>query len=313
MTSGIRRAAMALVLGGGLAGCGWLGEAPEPLVITLGDREFTQADFDGFVASHASFTRGRDPALLSTFLDEFVGEQLLLLAADEAGVEVPESRIVAEVSALSRAARADVLPDAAPQDPEARAPQPEARLRNAVRNRLRVEELVRTVVLAEVDVSEDAVRTEFEANRGFYARPESVHLSELGFASREEALAAAARLREDPSEAARMSERFEDIGAFRRNELPSGVNDAVFRLEAGGITEPVETAAGYRIFRVDERSEAEALPFEEVEPVVRMTVLRREADARMETLLEELRERHPVTVHTEQLPFPYLGVLSDAP
>ena len=43
--------------------------------------------------------------------------------------------------------------------------------------------------------------------------------------------------------------------------------------------------------------------------MVRLTVLRREADTRVAALLDEVREQHPVTVFADRLRFPYVGVL----
>lgn len=321
--SALRRLFPVLAAGGvalGTASCGSLDGRPNPPVLNIGERTFTGTELDRFIASRATFAGEPDAAVRSSLLDEFVREQLLLLAADEAGIEVPESRVVAEVAVLRRGPGLDaVLTETAgdtaaplPSGSDAAAPFGEAvRLRDEVRARLRVEALIETVVLADLEVDEEAALAEYEADRGFYSRPDSVTLSELRFESLEAAGEAAEALAADAGSP--LSDRFVGIGAFREWDLPGGVGESVFELEPGGITGVLETEAGYRIFRVDERDAAVPLSFEEAEPVVRLTALRREADARIEAFVEALRERHPVIVHTELLPFPYLGALADTP
>lgn len=329
-----RTAARAALLPGAVAGllllsagCGFVGDPEARPVLQIGEREFTHADFDEFVAVRTALGAVPDAALLSVLLDEFVRERLFLVAADEAGIEVSAMRLAAELSALER------LPEAAAAPPEAGVPGDPAAgdaaaLRARVRDRLRVRILLETELLADLEPSEDAARLEYESGMPFYSRPETVTLSEVAFEEREAAEAALARLRdgagadetdetdeeagsgaaadgEDPTDP------FLAIGAFRRGELPDAVGDAVFALEAGSVTEVIETASGFRIYRLEEKHPGGQLEFEEAEEVVRLTVLRREADTRMAQFLAELRDRHPVTIHAARLRFPYVGLLAE--
>ena len=310
-----RRLAAGFAIAAAVAGCEVIMPGPGPAV-TIGTRAFSLEEVERFFASRTPLATGADPALLSALLDEFVDERLLLIGADEAGVEAPAGRLAAEVAALRREPGIEALESeeeaAAGAGRPAPAPTP---LEDSVRDRLRVETLVETVILPNLEVSAEALRVEYEANRGLYARPESVSLSELRFEDEEAAEAAAVRLERNASEAGEEAptDDFTDIGAFRVGDLPAGVEAEVFRLEPGETSGVVRTEAGFRILRVDARAEAEALPFEEVEDVVRLSVLRRDADARMEGFLASLRSRHPVTIHTARLSFPYVGLLADSP
>lgn len=305
------------------AGCGVVGDPEARPVLRLGEREFTHADFDEFVAARTALGAAPDAALLSVLLDEFVRERLFLIAADEAGIEVSAMRLAAEVSALER------LPEAAAAAPDAGGPGDPAAgdaaaLRARVRDRLRIQILLETELLADLEPSDEATRLEYESGMPFYSRPETVSLSEVAFEERAAAEAALARLREETG--AEMEEEEESeaggdeedradpfltIGAFRRGELPDAVGDAVFALEPGSVTEVIETASGFRIYRVEEKHPGGQLEFDEVEEVVRLTVLRREADTRMAQFLAELRARHPVTIHAPRLRFPYVGLLAE--
>lgn len=329
-----RRSAAATLLGAAIglllpAGCGVVGDPETRPVLRIGESEFTHAEFDAFVAARTALGAAPDAALLSVLLDEFVRERLFLIGADEAGIEVSAMRLATEMSALER------LPEAAgaPADEEGGPANPAAgdagALRARVRDRLRIETLLETELLADLEPSEEATRLEYESGMPFYSRPETVSLSEMAFENREEAEAALARWRdetggeapEDTDEGVvRGSDRedredpadpFLRIGAFRRGELPDAVEEAVFDLDPGSVTEVIGTASGFRIYRVEEKHPGGQLEFDEVEEVVRLTVLRREADTRMARFLAELRDRHPVTIHTARLRFPYVGLLSE--
>lgn len=310
----IRAASLALLA----AGCGGFTAEDERVVVSVGERDVTRAHLDRFLRSRTGLGGGLDAPLLSALLEEFVREQLLLIAAGEAGVEVSEMQLLGEISAVRAGPRTDVVQtEDEPRQPEGAdaasvEPEDDDWLRSQVEARLLVEQFMETSVLDGLEATDEAVQLEFETNRAFYARPETVSLSELRFDGREPAEAAAARLRTGRSPGDGSADDFVGIGSFRAGELPDAVDQAVFGLEPGEITGAVETAAGFRVFRVDQRLPAAALELGEVEDVVRLTVLRREADNRVRALLEELQARHPVLVHVDNLAFPYVGNLPKA-
>ena len=304
-----------LAVSGG--GCDRFADDEEVVVVSLGDRDVTKADLDRFVASRMGLGGTLDAPLLSALLDEFVRDRLLVIAAEEEGVEVSEFQLLTETSVLLRGPGIDAVRgeddvaapeglDGSPEDSD-----DAVWLRSQIEDRLLVDRLMDTVVLAGLEATDEALQLEFDANRAFYARPETVALSEQRFDDREAAEAAARLLREegrsDGDDGA--ADPFMPIGTFRRGELPDAVDQAVFVLDPGDVTDAVETAAGFRVFRVDEKLPPGSLEFEEVKDVVRLTVLRREADARVQALLLELQARHPIRVHADNLTFPYVGLL----
>ena len=298
------------------AGCGGFATEEDPVVVSVGGRDVTQAALDRFLASRTGLGGTLDAPLLSALLEELVREQLLVIAAEEEGVEVSEVQLLEETSALRRGPGPDVVrtetgtaaPGSAGDAPES----PDGGwLRSQVRDRLLVDRFMDTVVLAGLEATDEALQLEFEANRAFYGRPETVTVSERRFGDQESAEAAARLLRQEPRSGGdgEGADPFLPVGTFRKGELPDDVDQAVFVLEPGDTTDAIETAAGFRVFRVDQRLPAASLEFDEVQDVVRLTVLRQEADARVQNLLEDLQNRHPVRVHTDNLPFPYVGQL----
>lgn len=314
-------AAILLTLAG--VSCDRFSEEADVVVVSLGERELTRTALDRFIASQTGLSATIDAPLLSALLDELVREQLLVIAAEEAGVEISEVQLLEETSALRRGPRPEVIgtdhetpgPESGGEATGSAGDEPGSPdddwLRSRVRDRLMVDRLMDTVVLAELEATDEALQLEFEANRAFYARPETVTLSERRFDDRASAEAAAGLLRQEgrPGGDGDAADLFLPVGTFRRGELPDAVDQAVFVLDSGDTTDAVETAAGFRVFRVDQRLAAASLDFEEVQDVVRLTVLRREADARVQAFLQDLQNRHRVRVHTANLAFPYVGLL----
>ena len=312
-------AAAILLLALAGASCGNLSEDADLVVVSVGGREVTRGALDRFIASRTGLGTTLDAPLLSALVEELVREQLLVIAAEEEGVEVSLVQLLEETSALRRGPGPDVIrtdggtvaPETSPGETEG---PDDDWLRSQVRDRLMVDRLMDTVVLAGVEATDEALQLEFEANRAFYARPETVTLSERRFEDRDSAQAAAQLLRQErrSSEDEDAGDPFLPVGTFRRGELPDAVDEAVFVLDPGETTDAVETTAGFRIFRVDQKLPAASLEFEEVQDVVRLTVLRQEADARVQALLEDLQNRHRILIHTDNLAFPYVGVLPRA-
>ena len=312
-------AAAILLLALAGASCGNLSEDADLVVVSVGGREVTRGALDRFIASRTGLGTTLDAPLLSALVEELVREQLLVIAAEEEGVEVSLVQLLEETSALRRGPGPDVIrtdggtvaPETSPGETEG---PDDDWLRSQVRDRLMVDRLMDTVVLAGVEATDEALQLEFEANRAFYARPETVTLSERRFEDRDSAQAAAQLLRQErrSSEDEEAGDPFLPVGTFRRGELPDAVDEAVFVLDPGETTDAVETTAGFRIFRVDQKLPAASLEFEEVQDVVRLTVLRQEADARVQALLEDLQNRHRILIHTDNLAFPYVGVLPRA-
>lgn len=74
-----------------------------------------------------------------------------------------------------------------------------------------------------------------------------------------------------------------ELGPVRRDSLPEEMEEAIFALQAGELSSPVETAWGYHIFEAESRS---VPSFEELEP--RLTAQARELWTRV--ALEKMRE-----------------------
>ena len=117
------------------------------------------------------------------------------------------------------------------------------------------------------------IKAYYEANKAKFTKPETVSISEifLGFAGRDEAsvrekakqLVQQARagvdfgkLVEENSDRSDVKTTKGKTGVLNVKDLDKAFADAIKNVKIGGISEPIETAEGIEIFRVDERTNA---------------------------------------------------------
>jgi parvulin-like peptidyl-prolyl isomerase len=156
----------------------------------------------------------------------------------------------------------------------------------ATRQTMRVELMKQAVIQQEVDrkiffgLTTDELHKYFDAHKDKFRKPESVTLSEIYLRSsgkndadvRARALELIAQLRagaDFAKVAAANSEREVNgqrlapdnggkVGTFEVPNLREDIATAIKNVKVGGVSEPLRTADGFQIFRVDERTEASA-------------------------------------------------------
>lgn len=123
-------------------------------------------------------------------------------------------------------------------------------------------------------VTDAEVAAEYEKNRAAWQRPASVTLREIlvsGPEARERAtdLARRARAGEDFATLARQNSSSSsagsggELGRIARGELSRELEDAAFALPVGDISDPIPSGGGWRVLKVEQKTEAGLIPFDE--------------------------------------------------
>jgi peptidyl-prolyl cis-trans isomerase SurA len=186
----------------------------------------------------------------------------------------------------------------------------------ATRQTLRTEIMKQMVIQREVDsktffgLSMDELKKYFELNRAKFRKPESVTISEiyLSLAGKNEADVKAraeqlaAQLRAGASFAALAAANSEreingvraapenkgKVGTFEVPNLREDIAAAIKSVKVGGISDPLKTADGYQVLRVDERTAgSDASVFNEQK--VREAITIERSPKERETYLQNLR------------------------
>jgi len=281
-----------------LAACG-NGELPPPsadLVMALQDTQVTLQDFRDWVGRNVTSARYEDlsPRARSRLLDQMLEERILLHAAREAGIRVDEAEVEAYLN--ESGGRGQV------RDPE---------FRREVRDRLSIKRYREERLMADLTLEDDEMRAWYEAHRVDYTEPGRYLVRHI-FLDKEKAVQKA-------WERLEAGERFEivaaelNISAMRERphlvrvaDLSPVLAEALAGLEPGQNTEPVQSAEGFHILRLDEVLEGGPRDFEEVREQVEMDLLRAKSADRIEETIEEMTGQEPFLFMPENLDFQYV-------
>lgn len=276
----------------------------ERIVMDIAGDAITVGEFDRFVEGSVNqdepFLAGD---VMEALFEQFIEEQLLLKAADEAGVRANPETVARRLQAIENAQLATL---------EGSTP---AAMASVLERQIRIEELVESRVLNGLDVSDAEVEAHFETNRALYERPETVSISQILVESQEEAEEIRAWLESDPAQFVALAEQHSIgpeadrggmLGSFARGELPPSFENAVFSLRRGRLSDVIATDFGFHIFQLHEKVEAEPLSLDDVRDTIRVELLREKSEDALADYLEELKQTYPVTVHREHLSFAFL-------
>jgi parvulin-like peptidyl-prolyl isomerase len=229
-------AALLLATGLLLAAC----QDEDPVILKLDGERVRRSDFERHLATVEARDVGPiDPEARGGLLDAFLEQRALVIEARHRGL-------------LAAAAGAEDEPRAV------------ARL------------LAEAIHPAEVTEAEFAAF--FDTHRAELAVPETVSLRQILVGTLNEARDVKRRLARDPkafeSIARSQSKGVEAaaggyMGPFERGQLPTELEAAAFALPDGGTSEPVQTALGYHVLRVESRQQAREPTLEEARERIR--------------------------------------------
>jgi peptidyl-prolyl cis-trans isomerase SurA len=171
-------------------------------------------------------------------------------------------------------------------------------------------ELKRRVVSQEVgahiNIPTEELQAYFEKHKSEFVRQAQVFLSEILIGVGDgspEAVAAAEKKAKDLTARARKGEKFGDLarnysdaetakadgalGAFKKGELTKEIDDVVFATPKGAVTDPIRVAAGFEIFKIEDRYSAGQATFEDA----RDEIMEKLYPARMEPELRKYMTR----------------------
>jgi parvulin-like peptidyl-prolyl isomerase len=293
-----------------LAGCAQDLPRESRVVLEIGGRPVTLGEFDRFIRMSV---QQESPVLssevMSALFDQFVEEQLLLRAADEAGIRADPKIVAQRMAALQN------IPDESPSEVSS-APVEIRTSDDAVAENLekqvRIERLVSAEALAGIEIEDREIADYYDSHREDFVRPLTVDVSQIlvdseelaqelrrTILARRSSFEDAAREHSQGPEAAAGG----NLGAFARGELPPSFDAEVFTLAPGSISQVVSTDFGYHLFRVNARTEEQPLTLSEVRETVRVELLREKGEEAMRRYVSELERRYPLTVYREHLSF----------
>ncbi len=279
-------------------------------VLKVEAKEFTNQDFQAYLkAMGAGETADLSPESLSRLFDKFVDEKLMLEAARRMNITLTWDEKKNYIAKRTREAAGDAPVGADGTDGPA-----DASGSDILFDRLLVEKYTYQVV-RDIRVDEAEVRDYYEKHKKDFLLPERVQVSQILVPTEEKAVSVRRRVESAPVEEFRRIAREEStgpeaarggvMGVYKPGDLPAEMEKVIFALEAGQISQVVESSYGYHIFRLDQRLSPHLESEEEAAAAVRVRVLEDKVKEALATHLGGLRDTLGWKIFPENLFFAY--------
>jgi parvulin-like peptidyl-prolyl isomerase len=283
----------------------------DPVVLEIGSRAVSHSQLEVYiekgVEEQAPSARGE---LKARLLDQFIEEQLLLMAAEEEGIRVDPQ----EVEALSGKLGSVAGGQGGEAGTDLETDRATARL--DFESHIRVRKLIENEVLNGLTVDEEEIAAHYEKNSAYYKQPETVDISQILVETENEARHIRQELEADSRRFEELAHQYSEgpeasraghLGTFRRGELPPDFEEVVFNIRKGKLSDVVKTDFGYHIFRLNDVRRVRDLSLEEVSDAIRIELLRQKSGQALAIYIDELKKRYPVKVYADRLDFPYMN------
>jgi len=184
-----------------------------------------------------------------------------------------------------------------------------------IRNHLLTQEVIRREVGSHITIGHDEEKKYYDEHQKDFVKQEQVALSAIEVKTEgkkeseiPELKAKAQKLHDrvrDGEEFGELAKRFSDgataqqggfLGVYKRGELSKELEDTVFSMKKGQMTDVIETKQGFLILKVLERYEEGLQPFEKVENEIQDRLYSERMEPALRDYLKTLREQSYVVV-----------------
>lgn len=234
-------------------------------------------------------------------VEQLIDEKILLSEAKRLNIEVTDEEIEAKISESadrfgSRTAFEKALAEQRMTVKD---------LKSKYNEQIMVRKLIGQKAGSSVLVTPLDINNYYRDNAAEFVVPEEVKVRNIlvragGDDDKAESLAldilARARAGEDFSEMARTYSTGPGaaegglMGYLKRGELMPEIEDGVFRLKEGEVSDIIKTGLGYHIFKVDEKREQKVLPLPEVRKDIEEAIFKQRANAKIKNWVADLKK-----------------------
>jgi peptidyl-prolyl cis-trans isomerase SurA len=257
---------------------------------------------------------GQVPADDRAVLDELVLDKILHKQIQEQGVAATDQQIDAYIASIKERNKLD---DASLRQALAQQGLSWEQYRAQVRTDIERAALINKEIRNKVNVSPEEVERYYKEHLTDYGTPAKAHVRLISLlvpsdATPEQKVAIRAQgegLRKEAASGkdfAKLAKEHSqgpgaddggDIGEVARGQMQSEFENAVFALKPGEVSEVIETASGYHIFKLEQRSGEAHQPLAEVADDIREKLYRETMEARYDRWLkEDLRAKYHVEI-----------------
>jgi peptidyl-prolyl cis-trans isomerase SurA len=187
--------------------------------------------------------------------------------------------------------------------------------KSQIRNSLLTQEVIRREVGSHINIPNDDVKKYYEEHQKDFNRPETVMLSEIFLSTQgksPEEMSSVEKKAEDLRNRVVKGEDFNEIakhfsegstakdggelGTFEHGQLAKQLEDIVFKMDKGQMSDVIQTKEGFEVLKVDAHFEAGLQPLDKVENEIMNRIYSQKMQPTMREYLGQLREQSYVMV-----------------
>ncbi|MEI7025768.1 peptidylprolyl isomerase [Paenibacillus sp. y28] len=169
-----------------------------------------------------------------------------------------------------------------------------------LKEQIRPQALVTKILTPEIQLSDDDKKKYFEDNKASYNKAEQIKASHILVATKEEADAILAQLKNGADFATLAKEKSTDTGSkanggdlgyFERGKMVTEFDDAAFKLNVGETTTaPVQTQFGFHIIKLVDKKPAVTATYEDKKAEVEKQMITEEVGKRYQEFVDKLKQ-----------------------
>jgi peptidyl-prolyl cis-trans isomerase SurA len=207
--------------------------------------------------------------------------------------------------------------------------------KNQIRNGLLTQAVIRQEVGSRIDIPAPDVKAYYDAHQSEFNRPEQVDIDEIFLStdgkSPDEITAIKTRISGYRDRVLKgedfnvLAKRYSEgstaadggnLGLFERGQLSPQLEDVVFKLDKGAITDVIQTKTGFEVLKVVDHYQAGVQPMEKVEGEIQNKLYSQKMEPALRSYLADMREESYVTVkpgYTDSAAIPGATVIEEVP
>ena len=178
------------------------------------------------------------------------------------------------------------------------------------KNQFLTREVIGQEVGRHINITDKEIQDYYDAHKQDFVREEKVYLSEILISTENKdaaAVAAAEKKAKTMADEASKGQRFSDLardnsdastakeggtlGGYKKGDLNKQIEDAVWNLPKGAVSQPIKLATGYEVFKVDDHTKAGLEPLADAKPEIENILYGPKMQPKMREYLTGLRKQ----------------------
>jgi len=278
--------------------------AQDKIVAIVNNAVITQKDLNDFIhfmriqlskEYSASQVEKKVQDMKKDLLDRLIEDRLILQEAKKDNVNIDEGRVKAKVNEIKKRYQTE----AEFQEDLAKQGLVQADIESKIREQLLMYNIIDQKIRNKILIRPDEVTEFYNKNMGDFRSPEERELEIIKLENEDLAKSFSYNLKTGQKLAdlaTRYPIKVDKLTVTKRGELRKEIEDVVFKLLIGDVSEPLKVDDQYYVFKLDNLSSSRQLPLSEVQDRIHTYLFNKKMQEKLSDWLDELKGQSYIKV-----------------